>query len=128
MTEQSRSPHLNALPNYQKAVIPTDKLEKYALNPNHLSRAYGKSDGRDKARVFKSALGFDQSNWELLKQKILEELPYQEAILGEEDEYGKRYTVTLPIAGLNGNTANVLTGWIILHGRDYPSLTTARCL
>ncbi len=126
--EQSRTPHPNALPNYQMATIPSDKLERYALNPNHVSLVYGRSSGRDKARVFKSALGFDQSNWELLKRKILEELPYHEAILGKEDEYGKRYTVTLPIEGPNSNTVSVLTGWIILVGRDYPSLTTALCL
>ncbi|MDT5120771.1 MAG: hypothetical protein QOC96_253 [Acidobacteriota bacterium] len=128
MIEQSGSPHPNALPNYDKAVIPRDKLERYALNPTHVSRAYGKSSGKDKARVFKSALGFDQSNWELLKQKILEELPYHEANVGEEDQHGKRYNVTLPITGPNGNTVNVLTAWIVRPNDDYPSLTTTLCL
>ncbi len=125
MTEGSRSPHPNALPNYQRAMIPSAKLEKYALNPKHVSHIWGRSSGKDKARVFQSALGFDQSNWELLQQRILEELPYHVAVLEEEDEYGKRYTVTLPITGPNLNTANVLTGWIIKPGTDYPSLTTA---
>ncbi len=125
MTEGSRSPHPNALPNYQRAVIPSAKLEKYALNPKHVSRAWGKSSGKDKALVFQSALGFNQSNWELLQQRILEVLPYHEAVLGEEDEYGKRYTVSSPITGPNLNTANVLTGWIIKPETDYPSLTTA---
>ena len=127
MTDEGASIHPNALPNYEKAVIPPAKLEKYALNLRHVSRAWGKSSGSDKARVFKSVLGFDQSNWELLRDQILEKLPYYEAILGEEDEYGKRYTVTLPITGANGNTVNVLTGWIILRETDYPSLTTAFC-
>lgn len=125
MAEVSRSPHPNALPNHQRAMIPSAKLEKYVLDPNHVSRVRGRSSGKDKARVFQSALGFDQSNWESLQQSILEELPYHEAVLGEEDEYGKRYTVTLPITGPNLNTANVLTAWIIKSGTDYPSLTTA---
>ncbi|MGI8653845.1 MAG: DUF6883 domain-containing protein [Pyrinomonadaceae bacterium] len=56
MIEQSREAHPNALPNYQSAVIPREKLEKYALNPKHVSRLYGSSSGQDKAQVFKRAL------------------------------------------------------------------------
>lgn len=67
MTAQNREVHPNALPNYERADIPREKLEKYALNPNHVSRTYGGSSGQDKAQVFKSALGFDVSNWELLQ-------------------------------------------------------------
>ncbi|MBC7909872.1 MAG: hypothetical protein H7Y30_05200 [Pyrinomonadaceae bacterium] len=128
MTEESRNPHINALPSYQKAIIPPEKLEKYLLNPKHTAHVWGKSSGKDKALVFKSALGFDQSNWELLRDRILEELPYHEALVGEEDQYGKRYNVTLPIEGANGNIVNVLTAWIIRPKEDSPRFVTARCL
>lgn len=128
MAGESRSPHPNALPDYQRAVIPPDKLVKYALSPMHIAVVWGKSSGKDKARVFKSILGFDRSNWEILRDRILEELPYYETIVGEEDQYGKRYTVTLLIEGVNNNAANVLTAWIIRPGEDYPSLTSTRCL
>lgn len=122
MTE--RSPHPRCLPNHEKAVIPQDKLERYCLNPDHVSAPYGRSSGRDKARVFKSALGFDQSNWEVLRDCILSELPYHEATLGVADEFGQRFTVTLPVSGVNGNTANVLVAWIQRPGTDYPSLVS----
>ncbi|MCI0487388.1 MAG: hypothetical protein L0229_12410 [Blastocatellia bacterium] len=118
MSNGSRSVHPNALPNYQNAVIPSDKLEKYALDPTS-------PVGKNKAIVFKSALGFDQSNWQLLSQTIIDELPYNEATLGRDDEFGQRYTVIMPITGPNGNTAEVITGWIFRRGADYPSLTTA---
>jgi hypothetical protein len=121
-----RGVHGNALPNYLNAEIPADKLMKYALDPAREARDPFGSHGKNKARVFKSALGFDQSNWELLKQRILEELPYHEAVPRDEDEHGKRYTVVLPITGPNGVTANVLTGWIVEPGSDYPRLSTAR--
>src|SRR5438067_11391248 len=81
MTEESRSVHSRALPNYERAEILRSKIEGYALNPVH-------DVGRDKARVFKSALGFDQSNWGLLKQRILDELPYYEAKLGQTTQGG----------------------------------------
>jgi hypothetical protein len=125
---EDQVPHPHALPNYQNAVILREKLEKYCLDPRHESRAYGKSSGKDKARVFKAALGFGQTDWELLKQRILEALPYYEAILGDEDEYGTRYNVRVQISGPNGNTEVVLTAWIVRPGTDYPFLTTAWCM
>jgi len=125
----NRTPNVNALPNYENAVIPREKLERYCLDPEHVSSTRGKSSGRDKARVFQRVLGFGKGDWELLKKRILEELPYYEAALfRDEDEHGKRYTVQLAIAGPNGNTGIVVTGWIVKVGDDFPSLTMARCI
>src|SRR5436309_8497070 len=125
---QDRTPNRHSLPNYQNAIILREKLERYCLDPRHVSRPYGKSSGKDKARVFKAALGFEQADWELLKQRILKGLPYYEAILRNEDEYGKRYNVELPITGPNGNTVTVLTAWIIKTGKEYQSFVTAHCI
>ena len=118
MTEESRSIHSHALPNYERAEIPRSKIEGYALNSAH------EPDGKHKARVFKSALGFDQSNWELLKQRILEKLPYYEAKLNQTSQYGDEYNVDLVIEGPNGNTAAVRTKWMLTSGADFPSLIT----
>jgi len=122
-----RTPHERALPNHQNAVIPREKLERYSLDSAHVSSAFGKSSGKDKARVFKAVLGFVKEDWELLKNCILEELPYSEATVEDEDEHGKRYTVTVSITGPSGNTAAVLTAWIIKRGTDFPTLISARC-
>ena len=121
MTEESRSIHSRALPNYKRAEIPRSKLEGYALNPAN-------DEGKHKARVFKSALGFDQSNWELLKQNILDELPYHEAKLTQTSQYGDSYVVDLRIEGPNGNTSEVHTVWLFRQGADFPSLITAYVL
>lgn len=120
MNRVNRLPHPRALPNCQHAVIAEAKLRLYALNPAHVSG--GK--GTHKARVFSAALGFDQSNWELLRDSIMEELPYYEATLGHEDEYGVRYNVILPITGPNGRTVQVITAWIIRPGAGHPELVT----
>ena len=125
--EEDRLPNPNALPNYQRAVILREKLEKYCLDPSHESRAYGKSSGKDKARLFKAKLGFEQTDWELLRQRILEALPFVSANLANEDEHGKRYNVRMQVTGPNGKTEEVLTAWIIRPGTDYPFLTSARC-
>jgi len=79
-------------------------LTEYALNPD--------SDvGKHKARVFQSALGFNLTNWRLLKQAILEALPQHEAQFKSETIFGKKYTVELLVTGPNGNSVPVLTAW-----------------
>ena len=123
--EHARRVHPNALPNYQDAEIAREKLESYALNPAHESPRPGGSSGKNKAKVFKSALGFDQSNWEILKHRILQELPYHEAIFeAERINWRKAYRVDMPILGVNGSTKSVRTAWIIKHGKHHPTLVT----
>jgi uncharacterized protein len=125
MSDGSRSVHPNALPNYQRALLPQEKMEGYALNSTHVAMRPGGSSGKDEARVFKGVLGFDQSNCDALRQRIVDELPFHEAILEtERSQYGRAHRVDLPILGMNGNTANVRTSWLIRAGTDYPSLIT----
>ena len=107
----------NAIPNVEGATINPKKLTEYALNPNH-------PVGGNKAKVFESALGYNQSNADDLMRQIYEKLPSSEAILGKLDEYGQRYTVDILITGPNGKTMYVRTGWIIKTGSNIPELTT----
>ena len=107
----------NAIPNVKSATINPRKLTEYALNPHH-------PVGGNKAKVFESALGYNQSNADALMRQIYEKLPSCESILGKVDQYGQRYTVDIPITGPNGNTVNVRTGWITKTGSDIPELTT----
>ena len=92
------------LPNCEHAIIEDSKLVRYALNP-HSER------GQHKARVFEQAVGFNLSNWELLKQAIVDELPTRPATVTSETAFGKKYEVIVPITGPNGRTVDVLTVW-----------------
>jgi len=94
----------NPLPNYENAIIEDSKLTEYALNPDS-------NTGKHKARVFQSALGFNLTNWRLLKQAILDALPRYEAQFKSETVFGKKYTVELLVTGPNGNSLPVLTAW-----------------
>lgn len=118
MSEKSRSPHPDALPNFQTAEIPRQKLINYSLDPLH-------KEGQHKALVFKAALDFDQSNWEELARAIRAELPYYPAVTGSEGIWGKKYEVILPITGKNERTVNVLTVWIIRLETNFPTFVTA---
>ena len=106
-----------SLPNVSKAYINPNKLTGYALNTEH-------PQGSNKAKVFESALGFNQSNADDLMEQIYSNVSKYEAVIGAIDQYGQRFTVDIPITGPNGNTVNVRTGWIIKEGEDFPSLTT----
>ena len=95
---------MSALPTCERAFIEDGKLLDYALSP--------RSDrGQHKARVFGSALGFNLSNWQELRQAVLSALPGQEAALTGENIFGRKYQVMLPITGPNGRTVDVLTVW-----------------
>jgi hypothetical protein len=56
------------LPNAHRAIVPIAKLRDYSLNPLH-------PEGKHKARVFKSALGFTASDAERLRGMILAAVP-----------------------------------------------------
>jgi hypothetical protein len=115
---EKRSPHPDALPNFAEAELPLQKLINYLLDPLH-------REGQHKARVFKAALGFDQSNWEELAEAIRAELPYYPAIAGSEGKWGRKYEVILPLIGKNGSAVDVLTVWIVRLETNFPSFVTA---
>ncbi|MDR0935597.1 MAG: hypothetical protein LBM98_02820 [Oscillospiraceae bacterium] len=94
---------MNLLPNYERAVIPIEKLTERSLNP--------KKD-EDKAEAFRLALGFTLEHAELLRRLIRENLPLCEAVSRGDLGYGMRYAVHMELPGLNGKTARVLTAWI----------------
>lgn len=85
------------------SIIPDEKMVDYALNP---------LKAPDKAKAFRQALGYDQSNYELLKQNILDHIDESKMVAKGDSGYGMRYESIIEITGANGKKANVLTAWI----------------
>ncbi|MCY7285795.1 MAG: hypothetical protein LH679_20660 [Cyanobacteria bacterium CAN_BIN43] len=98
-------------------IVDPRKLTEYALNPDN-------PIGADKATVFEKKLGYTRNNYEKLLQQIQSFAWDAEAILKREDEHGQRYQVDLEIAGLQGQTATVRTGWIVEPGANFARLVT----
>ena len=94
---------MNRLPRAEEAIIPIEKLTKYALNPDA---------DKDKAIAFELALGFNTDNVNILIRQIKEKINNYEAIKKDDIGYGVRYEIIMDIEGVNGKTAKVLTGWI----------------
>ncbi len=105
------------LPNGSRADLGT-KLEDYVLNPLH-------TQGKHKARVFDSALGITlRRNAQLLREALLDAAANSETAIAIGDNgFGAVYNLRFPLETGEGS-ATVLSGWIILHGEDFPRLTT----
>ncbi|MDE0189746.1 MAG: hypothetical protein OXQ90_00175 [Gammaproteobacteria bacterium] len=108
------------LPNGLQAIIDRRKLDDYCLSPTH-------PDGRNKARVFKLALGLDQTNATVLLQALRSAAIRSDAKHGKVDQYGRRYTVDFEFHGPTG-VAKIRSPWIIGKGEDAPRLTTCYVL
>jgi len=93
------------------------KLTEYALNPNH-------PRGGHKARVFRSALGYNTQNYKSLKLQIESQVLDAEATQGLADKHGQRYVVDIPVQGQSGNEVVVRTCWIVPPGVKEARLTT----
>lgn len=105
------------LPRADEAAIDPKKLRDYALDPDH-------ERGKDKARVFQSALGIGKGDWAYLRDQILDRLRESEVKSVEPWRRGFQYRVTVWIDGLNGATQPVATRWLVEQGEP-PRLTTA---
>jgi len=104
------------LPNGDRAVVDRVKLTDYCLNPNHLR-------GRHKARVFASALGLTASNAGELRDALLQAARSEEAVPGDQDQFGQRFVVDFTMTRA-GKSANIRSTWIVRTGEDFPRLTS----
>ncbi len=104
------------LPGGADAIVDIAKLRDYCLDPHH-------PRGRHKARVFLSALGLLQSDADFLRAALLRAAREEDAVPGEADAFGVRYTVYFSLAR-GDRQARVRSSWIILRGESAPRLTT----
>ena len=104
------------LPNFERAIVPPEKLRDYILSSVH-------PIGRFKSTFFRG-LGYGPESWERLATDI-KGLLNGEAELTETTQFGKKYVVRGILTGPNGRSALVATVWIILNGRSEPRFVTA---
>lgn len=102
------------LPNSERASIPADKLEGYALNPNH-------SEGRHKAVVFRSALGLDQENAAALREALRQALKSQDATPTKRNPYSQKYQIDFEMIR-DGKSAIIRSIWIVKDIENFPRL------
>ena len=104
------------IPNGAHAIVEIRKLRDYCLNPDN-------PRGGNKARVFAAALGLTAADAGRLKKALLHAADTEEAMPGESDMYGQRYTIDFSLTTETGS-ARIRSGWIILHSEHVPRLAT----
>jgi hypothetical protein len=106
------------IPNAENAILDITKLRAYCLDSAH-------AKGKNKARVFMSALGVKKTDAFWLRAEILRKLPFVIAAPQIEDDWGIRYAVDMEITR-GAKSAIVRTVWIIERGDARPRFVTCR--
>jgi hypothetical protein len=104
------------LPNANRAIVQIEKLRDYCLNPEH-------EIGKNKARVFKSALGLTREDAAELGAAVLQAAQNGKVRLDEKDEWGQRYEIVFKMRR-GTREAFVCSAWIIRAEEDFPRLTS----
>jgi hypothetical protein len=108
------------LPNPDLAIIDDDKLAGYSLNLDH-------TEGKHKARVFKSSLNMGASNSEELRQALLDALRNYDAMPDKSNAYSQKYVIDFPLSR-QGKTATIHSVWIVRNNEDFARLITCYVL
>jgi hypothetical protein len=108
------------LPNGQTAIVEIAKLRDYCLNLAH-------PRGRDKARVFSSALSMTSADAEELRLALVSAARDGTAKEGASDEYGTRYIIDFELRRL-GRTAMVRSIWMVGVEKTSPRFLTCYVL
>jgi uncharacterized protein DUF6883 len=95
--------HPDRVPGAESATTDERKFTEYLLNRNHLL-------GSGKAKFFKQ-IGFDQRNWQELRDQFLAQLPYVEGrYMRDNPGGGANYLAAMNIEG-SDRTVEVKTFW-----------------
>jgi hypothetical protein len=103
------------LPNPDRAVVDTAKLQTYLLDPTHPL-------GKHKALVFAAVLGLTHEHAAWLRERLLAAAHYDAALVAA-DRFGVRYAIDFEVQTTRGS-AIVRSGWIVRVLEDFPRLTT----
>src|SRR5437667_12149957 len=93
------------LPNADQAIIESVKLHGYLLSTSH-------PIGRFKAAFF-AKLGYTSANWQALDLALREQHLTQTAALVETSVHGRKYETRAILKGPTGQSAVVLSAWMI---------------
>ncbi|MBD2458459.1 hypothetical protein H6G80_30885 [Nostoc sp. FACHB-87] len=108
------------LPNPERAIVETEKIAGYCLNPEH-------PEGKHKARVFQSALDLNLDNVEELQTLLLQAVANYDAIPGKRNSYGQKYIIDFPVTRAN-KQAIIQSVWIVRNDENFPRLVTCYIL
>src|SRR5438034_8832294 len=105
------------LPNADCAVIDGAKIHGYLLAHRH-------PIGRFKAAFFRT-LGYSLQDWRSLEEDLRSQHLPSDAIPGQSNPYGQKYSIRATLVGPSGNSAVVVSIWVVRVGEEVPRFVTA---
>jgi uncharacterized protein DUF6883 len=105
------------IPNVDRAVIEPAKLHDYLLSRGH-------PVGRFKASFF-LALGYSAATWRQLENDLRSQHLSRDATAEAPTDYGQKYAIRATLVGPSGQSAEVVSVWVIRMGEDIPRFVTA---
>ena len=106
------------LPNFERAIIPREKITGYLLSPSH-------TDGRSKAAFF-ARFGFTVASWQTLAGALLRHAETHEvAKIEVSPPFGTRYVIEGNLETPDGRAPLVRVVWFIDIDEEIPRLVTA---
>jgi hypothetical protein len=105
------------IPNADRAVIEPAKLNDYLLSRGH-------PVGRFKASFF-LALGYSVEAWRQLENDLRNQHLSRDATAEPSTDYGRKYAIRATLVGPSGQSADVVSVWVVRTGEDFPRFVTA---
>ena len=105
------------LPNAAHAIVDEAKIRAYLLSVEH-------PVGRFKAAFFR-ALGYSPEDWPFLQSALVTHASAGEALPEPTSAYGQKFRIRAMLQGPSGQSALVVSVWIIRAGEDLPRFVTA---
>ena len=105
------------LPGGDEAIVDREKLLGYVLNVDH-------AVGRNKARVFKAALGLTAASADVLESALRVAAGSEPASIVRDDAYGRHYAIEFALV-VSNQTARVRSLWVIRVGETRPRFVSA---
>ena len=105
------------VPNIDQATIDPRKITHYLLELTH-------SEGGGKA-AFLLDFGFKISEWQVLRDALLEHSLAYDYVRFQHQAYGRAYRVSGRLRSPDGRNPRVAVVWQIRHGENHPRLITA---
>jgi Domain of unknown function (DUF6883) len=105
------------IPNADRAVIEPAKLHDYLLSRGH-------AVGRFKASFF-LALGYSADTWRQLESDLRGQHLSRDATAEPPTDYGRKHAIRDTLVGPSGQSAEVVSVWVVRTGEDFPLFVTA---
>lgn len=75
--------------------------------------------------AFFRALGYSPEDWRRLEADLWNQHLSQDAVLEGDTSYGQKYTIRATLVGPSGQSADVVSVWVVRRGEEFPRFVTA---